>query len=167
AAAAGASSASATANNGAAPTTTTQAAAAAAAAAPDAAFQAAFPAETALIRRMMSQDPEQRPTAAELCAWCEDVLREHGGGGVGGGGGGRSRPAGAIAATPVVKCPDPVPSLSTEVRDPVLAAETPTANPLTLVPPDDHDDPLIEQNRALKVRVEELERKLQALGVSV
>ncbi|KAJ3168925.1 Eukaryotic translation initiation factor 2-alpha kinase [Geranomyces variabilis] len=160
AAAAGASSASATANNDATPTTSTQAAAAAAA--PDAAFQAAFPAETALIRRMMSQDPEQRPAAAELCAWCEDVLREHGGGG-----GGRSRPAGALAATPVVKCSDPVPSLSTEGHDSVLAVETPNTNPMTLVPPDDHDDPLIEQNRALKVRVEELERKLQALGVSV
>ncbi|KAJ3182701.1 Eukaryotic translation initiation factor 2-alpha kinase [Geranomyces variabilis] len=162
---AAAASASAAATAGATPTTTTTTThPTASAAAPDAAFQAAFPAETALIRRMMSQDPEQRPAAAELCAWCEDVLREHGGGG-GGGGGGRSRTAEAPAAT-LLKCADPVPSLATEAGDRELPVETPT-NPMTLVPPDDHRDPLIEQNRALKVRVEELERRLQALGVSV
>ncbi|KAJ3163141.1 Eukaryotic translation initiation factor 2-alpha kinase [Geranomyces michiganensis] len=159
-------------------TTTTNAAAATPngimATTPDAAFQAAFPAETALIRRMMSQDPEQRPTAAELCAWCDDVLREHGTAVAAAVANGRPRTADGMAImTPLSKC---APGGNDEPRQPLAAfAESPSAdgqttNPMTLVPPPDeqqHDDPLIEQNRALKVRVEELERRLQALGVSI
>ncbi|TPX55608.1 hypothetical protein PhCBS80983_g05183 [Powellomyces hirtus] len=130
------------------------------------AFSATYPRETTMIRNMLRKDPKSRPTAQDLCGWSATVMR------------GEDTPCATTQ-------PQPQPSSSSpgETDPPLLllrenrplAATTapsalPTVNPMLMappLPPADEHDPLVEQNKALKERVEELERKLRGLGVSV
>ncbi|KAI8907007.1 kinase-like domain-containing protein [Powellomyces hirtus] len=130
------------------------------------AFSATYPRETTMIRNMLRKDPKSRPTAQDLCGWIATVMR------------GEDTPCATTQPQP-----QPSSSSSPGETDPplLLLRETrplattppsapPTVNPMLMappLPPADEHDPLVEQNKALKERVEELERKLRGLGVSV
>ena len=122
-------------------------------------FEKRFPVESAWIRGMIDRQPVRRPGAADLLVWMDEPR-----------GGGSTMvmvaspmdevtPNGAeyfakIPTTPMTTtATTTVPSSSPGLRD--------TFAPLI------QDDGLAEQNRALRMRVEELEKRLAGMGVDV
>ncbi|KAI8820164.1 kinase-like domain-containing protein [Fimicolochytrium jonesii] len=131
-------------------------------------FEARFPVETGWMRSMMGGRPGGRPGAAELLVWVDEPVV----------GGGCQTPIGSPTdqTTPTAdsfaKIPTSTPTTTATTTTTTTPALSSAGLQVTLTPPIPipvpiQDDGLAEQNRALRVRVEELERRLAGMGVDV